>query len=119
MIRLLADEDFNGAIVRGLIRRNVDIVRVQDVGLRSEPDLRILEWAAETGRVIVTHDRSTLIGAACDPIRASKPMSGVIAAAQSVSIGVAIDDLELTAAWRRRESNPVHQVTGWVWCDQM
>jgi Domain of unknown function (DUF5615) len=95
MIRLLADEDFNGAIVRGLVRRNVDIVRVQDVGLRSEPDLRILEWAAETGRVIVTHDRSTLIGSAYDLIRASKPMSGVIAAAQSVGIGVAIDDLEL------------------------
>jgi len=97
MIQLLADEDFNGAIVRGVVRRNVDIVRVQDVGLQSEPDLRILEWAAETGRVIVTHDRSTLIGSAYDLIRAGKPMSGVIASAQSVSIGGAIDDLELVA----------------------
>ena len=57
MIRLLADEDFNGAIVRGLVRRNVDIVRVQDVGLRAEPDLRILEWAAETGGSGKDHER--------------------------------------------------------------
>jgi hypothetical protein len=59
---------------------------------------------------VVTHDRSTLIGSAYDLIRASKPMSGVIAAVQSVGIGVAIDDLELMAAcsnleeWRARVS---------------
>ena len=35
MLRLAADENFNGNIVRGLLRRNpkLDIVRVQDVGL--------------------------------------------------------------------------------------
>lgn len=35
MLRLAADENFNGDIVRGLLRRNpqIDIVRVQDVGL--------------------------------------------------------------------------------------
>ena len=35
MLRFAADENFNGDIVRGLLRRNpnVDIVRVQDVGL--------------------------------------------------------------------------------------
>jgi hypothetical protein len=34
-VRLLADENFNGAVVRGLLRRNpgVDVVHVQDVGL--------------------------------------------------------------------------------------
>ena len=41
MLRLAADENFNGDIVRGLLRRNpkLDIVRVQDVGLLS---LRLL-----------------------------------------------------------------------------
>lgn len=35
MIRLLADENFNGDIVQGLVQRSaeLDIVRVQDVGL--------------------------------------------------------------------------------------
>jgi hypothetical protein len=34
-MRLLSDENFNGAILRGLIRRlpELDLVRVQDVGL--------------------------------------------------------------------------------------
>ena len=34
MIPFVADEDFHGAITRGLLRRGVDIVRVQDVQLR-------------------------------------------------------------------------------------
>jgi hypothetical protein len=35
MLRLLADESFNGDIVRGLFLRqpDLDLVRVQDVGL--------------------------------------------------------------------------------------
>ncbi len=42
MLRLAADEHFNGDIVRGLLRRNtlVDIVRVQDVGCQAPTILR-------------------------------------------------------------------------------
>ena len=44
-MRLLTDENFNGAILRGLIRRlpELDIVRVQDVGLMNTDDPEILE----------------------------------------------------------------------------
>lgn len=44
-VRLLADENFNGAIVRGPLRRNpeVDVVRVQDVGLTGSDDPTVLE----------------------------------------------------------------------------
>jgi hypothetical protein len=40
MLRFAADENFNGDIVRGLLRRNpkLDIVRVQDVGLSGADD---------------------------------------------------------------------------------
>ena len=39
-MRLLTDENFNGAILRGLVRRlpKLDIVRVQDVGLMNTDD---------------------------------------------------------------------------------
>ncbi len=39
-MRLLTDENFNGAILRGLMRRlsQLDIVRVQDVGLLHADD---------------------------------------------------------------------------------
>ena len=68
MLRLAADENFNGDIVRGLLRRNptLDIVRVQDVGLSGADDPSVLQWAADQGRIIVTHDISTLAKHAFD-----------------------------------------------------
>ncbi len=58
MIRFLADENFNINIVLGLRQRNpyLDIVRVQEVGLTTADDPVVLEWAAEAGRVVLTHD---------------------------------------------------------------
>ena len=40
MLMLAADENFNNNIVRGLFRRNpqLDIVRIQDVGLSGADD---------------------------------------------------------------------------------
>ena len=54
MLRLAADENFNGDIVRGLLRRNpkLDIVRVQDVGLSGADDPSVLQWAADQGRIL-------------------------------------------------------------------
>ena len=68
MLRFAADENFNGDIVRGLLRRNpkLDIVRVQDVGLSGADDPSVLEWAAELRRIVVTHDISTLAKHAFD-----------------------------------------------------
>ena len=61
-MRLLADENFNGDIVRGLLLRqpDLDIVRVQDVGLAGADDPDILAWAAENNRIVLTHDRATM-----------------------------------------------------------
>ena len=62
MLRLLADENFNGDVVRGLLLRqpNLDIVCVQDVGLAGADDSDILAWAAENDRIVLTHDRATM-----------------------------------------------------------
>ena len=40
MLRLLSDENFNGDIVRGLLfhRPNLNLIRVQDVGLLEADD---------------------------------------------------------------------------------
>jgi hypothetical protein len=48
VLRLLADENFHGDIVRALLRQwpELDIVRVQDAGLSEADDETILEWAA-------------------------------------------------------------------------
>ena len=61
MLRLAADENFNGDIVRGLLRRNPkrDIVRVQEVGLSGAEDLSCRSRLPTRGaaRVIVEESR--------------------------------------------------------------
>ena len=99
MLRLAADENLNNAIVRGLLRRqpNLDIVRVQDAGLSSADDPTVLEWAAQEGRVLLTHDVSTITKYAYERVRAAQPMPGVIEVSETVPIGQAIEDILLLA----------------------
>lgn len=58
MLRFLSDENLNNDIVRGLLRRKpeIDLVRVQDVGLSGADDPTVLAWAAQDGRVLLTQD---------------------------------------------------------------
>jgi hypothetical protein len=99
MLRLAADENFNNDIVRGVRRRNsaVDIVRVQDAGLSAVDDPAILEWAAQSGRVLLTHDVATMTRYAYDRVREGKRMPGVFEVGRRVPIGVAIDEIVLLA----------------------
>lgn len=52
MLRLAADENFDGRIVRRLLRAlpSLDLVRVQDTRLGGSLAEDVLEWAAEEGR---------------------------------------------------------------------
>src|SRR5262245_61559284 len=95
MLRLGADENFNNDIVRGVRRRNrlVDLVRVQDAGLSAADDPTILEWAASSARVLLTHDVSTMTRHAYDRVREAKPMPGVFEVGRHVPIGVAIEEI--------------------------
>jgi len=97
MLILIADENFNNDIVRGMIRRqpDLDIVRVQDVGLSNEDDRVILEWAAKEGRILVTHDVTTITHFAYERVRAGLPMPGVIEVDDDLPIGQAINDILL------------------------
>ena len=99
MLMLAADENFNNNIVRGLFRRNpqLDIVRIQDVGLSGADDPMILEWAAEEGRVLLTHDVSTITHYAYERVMAGKWMPGVFEVSRNVPVAVAIEDILLLA----------------------
>ena len=99
MLRLAADENLNNDIVRGLLRRNpeLEIVRIQDVGLGGADDATVLEWAARQGRVLITHDVSTVTYYAYERVRAGRAMPGVFEVSRSVSVGQAIEDLLLLA----------------------
>lgn len=99
MLRFVSDENFNNDIVRGLLRRNpnLDIVRIQDVGLRGEEDPVILEWAANEERILLTHDAATMTNFAYERVRAELPMPGVIEVPDDLSIGTSIEDILLIA----------------------
>ena len=99
MLRLAADENFNNDIVRGLLRRkpDLDIVRIQDVGLSGADDPTVLEWAAQEGRILLTHDVTTLTRYAYERVRANKPMPGIFEVSRKVPIGLAIEDILLIA----------------------
>ena len=97
MLLLVADENFNNDILRGLLRRDpsLDIVRIQDVGLTKAPDPVVLEWAAQENRVLLTHDRNTVTKFAYERVREGKSMPGVIEVDRSVPMSVAIEDIFL------------------------
>jgi Domain of unknown function (DUF5615) len=99
VIRLAADENFNGIIVRGLLRRNpsLDILRVQDTEISEADDPTVLEWAARQGRVLITHDVNTIPRFVYERIRAGQPMPGVFEVSDSMPVGQAIEDLLLLA----------------------
>lgn len=99
MIKLATDEDFNNRILRGVLRRNprLNIQRKQDAGLGRADDPQVLAWAASEGRVLLTHDASTLIGHAYERVRQGLPMPGVFEVRQEVPIGVAIEEVLILA----------------------
>ncbi len=99
MLRFLADEDLTRAIVRGVLRTrpDIDIVRVQDVGLRTEKDPVVLDWAAGEERVLLTHDAQSMPAHAFERILNSLPMPGVFIIQQEESISRIIEEIILLA----------------------
>ena len=94
-MRFLADENFDYAIILGLQREkpDLDIVRVQAVGLISTDDPIILEWAARENRILLTHDVNTVPGYAYQRVADGKSMPGVLAVHQTAPTGTVIEHL--------------------------
>lgn len=82
-----------------MLRRkpDLDIVRVQDIGLSGADDSTILEWAAQENRALLTHDVSTITKYAYERVKAGKKMPGVFEVSRAIQVGVAIEDILLLA----------------------
>jgi predicted nuclease of predicted toxin-antitoxin system len=59
-IRLHLDEHIHSAIATGLRQRGIDATTPADVGLRGASDEQHLEFARQSGRVLVTQDKDFL-----------------------------------------------------------
>ncbi len=97
MLRLLSDENFNSDIVRGLFLRqpNLDLLRVQDIGLQEVDDPAILDWAATNDRIVLTHDLATMPNFAYERLSRGKEMPGLFVVNDRMPIRQAIDELLL------------------------
>ena len=98
-VKYLFDEDLNGRIVRGVRRRisDLDSRTVPETDLPQATDPAVLDWAADQGRVVITHDHRTMRSCAEDRLRAGRPMAGLILVPQTAPLGQVIDDLVLIA----------------------
>ncbi|MEQ8964084.1 MAG: DUF5615 family PIN-like protein [Coleofasciculus sp. C2-GNP5-27] len=96
-MKLLSDENFHGDIVRGLFLRepNLDLFRIQDIGLRAVGDPAILDWAAANNRIVLTHDRATMPNFAYERLTRGEEMSGLFVVHDRMPIRQVIDELLL------------------------
>jgi hypothetical protein len=94
VLRFAADEHVDGDAVREIVRRNptIDIVRIQDI-MPGAHDRRVLEWAAEQGRVLITYDKRTMAVFDYEHVAAGLPMPGVYIVRQRVRPGRLIEEL--------------------------
>ncbi len=99
-MRFLADENFNGKLLAGLrdALPDIDMLRVQDTDRLASPDPELLAWAAEQGRILLTHDAQTVASYAYDRVREGLPMPGIIEVRASRKLGALIADLVLMIA---------------------
>lgn len=99
MLRFLSDQNFDGDIVRGLLRGipDLDVVSAHQAGLSQALDPILLEWAAAHERVVLTHDKRTMPDHAGHRIRTGLRMCGVIVVPLLLPLRQAIDEIELIA----------------------
>lgn len=79
-VKYLLDADLPAALYRGLKRRrrDLDVIRVQHVGLTSADDPAVLSFAAESERILVSRDKASMRGFAAQRIAAGMHMPGLL-----------------------------------------
>jgi predicted nuclease of predicted toxin-antitoxin system len=95
VLQLVSDHDFHERIIRGLFRQlpELDLVRAREEELDQARDPELLAWAAENERIVLSHDRQTLVGYAHDRVARGLPMRGVFIVPNNPHVGRAIGAL--------------------------
>jgi hypothetical protein len=68
---------------------------VQDAGLTGADDRIVLAWAAQKGRILLTHDVSTMTEYAYESVRAGLSMPDLFEVSHGLPIGSVIEDILL------------------------
>jgi hypothetical protein len=88
-IRFQADADLKFAIVKAVRRREpaIDFITAREAALESVGDPVVLERAAKGNRVLVSHDRRTMLNHFRNHLAAGKPSPGLLIVSQGAPIG--------------------------------
>ena len=105
MLRFVLDEHVPSAVLDAAValEPTIDIVRVQDVGLRTRPDPVVIAWATRNGRLIVTNDFETMIGDAYQQLADGTSFPGLVAYTNRSSIGKLAEDIVMVAVMHTPE----------------
>jgi hypothetical protein len=95
-VALFTDQNLNGAIVRGLRRRDIDVLTAEDDGSDRRRDPDLLDRAFQLGRVLVTHDQDFFREAYLRQV-SGVTFAGIIFVPDRLAIGRAINDIEILA----------------------
>jgi hypothetical protein len=111
--RIATDNDFDERIADGCRKRLDDrlITSIRDFDLGRAQDAAVLEWAATTGHVVITHDASTMTAAAHERLRRGLVMSGLVVVPQTLGVGEAVRRL---VDLLERESDELDGRVRWI-----
>lgn len=92
-IRFQADADLNFDIVRAVRQQEpaIDFASAADSQLRGIKDPELLERAAVADRVLVSHDRRTMLNHFRDRLAVGKSSPGVLIVSQGAPLGLVAD----------------------------
>lgn len=115
--RFLFDEHVSLPAARALAARKVDVVHVLDLELRGASDARVLEYAREHGRILVTRNYGDFapLAAAYGKRRTSFP--GVLFIPSSIRPGDAGGLVKAISGWMAAhggKASPVTDSYGWL-----
>lgn len=110
VLRWVADENLTERLVLAWLRRvgDLDIVRVRDAGRTGCDDAELLAWAADQGRIVVTHDARTMPAAAYARVGTGQTMPGLFIVPADAAPQAVLEDLVLISEvsvpddWRDR-----------------
>ncbi|MFQ5420206.1 MAG: DUF5615 family PIN-like protein [Anaerolineae bacterium] len=93
-VKFQADADLSHIILYGVIRREpaIDFQTATDARLERKLDLHVLEIAAESGRILVTHDKKTMPEQFARFIPAQES-PGVLIVPQHLPVYIAIEEI--------------------------
>ena len=101
--RFQADENLNGKIVTGILRRDpgVDFQTAKDAKILGLPDHDVLSVAARDGRILVSHDRETM-PAYFTRFVAGTTSPGLLIVSQNMAVREAIE--QILTIWAASEA---------------